>query len=83
MSIEKNVAFLEKALEKFSPVTIDYGKDKVVGFPNDINNNDLIIYVKKDETPESLQQRVMRQAEWQILPRATEIVAKQLKNSAK
>ena len=49
MSIEKNVAYLEKALEKFSPVTIDYGKDKVVGFPNDINNNDLVIYVKKDE----------------------------------
>ncbi len=36
------------------------------------------VYVKKDETPESLQQRVMRQAEWQILPRATEIVAKQI-----
>ena len=39
------------------------------------------VYVKKDETPESLQQRVMRQAEWQILPRATEIVAKQLRNN--
>ena len=38
------------------------------------------VYVKKDETPESLQQRVMRQAEWQILPRATEIVAKQLRS---
>ncbi len=49
MSISKSVAFLEKALEKFEPVVIDYGKDKVVGFPNDINNNDLVIYVKKDE----------------------------------
>lgn len=39
------------------------------------------VYVKKDETPESLQQRVMRHAEWQILPRATEIVAKQLRNN--
>lgn len=37
------------------------------------------VYIKKDDTPESLQQRVMRQAEWQILPRATEIVAKQIK----
>ena len=37
------------------------------------------VYIKKDDTPESLQQRVMRQAEWQILPRATEIVAKQLR----
>ncbi len=49
MSIQKNVDYLEKALEKFSPVVIDYGKDKVVGFPNDINNNDLVIYVKKTE----------------------------------
>ena len=37
------------------------------------------VYIKKDDTPESLQQRVMRQAEWQILPRATEMVAKQLR----
>ena len=36
------------------------------------------VYVKKDETPESLQQRVMCQAEWQILPRATEIVSKKI-----
>lgn len=49
MSIQKTVALLEKALEKYSPVVIDYGKDKVVGFPNDINNNDLVIYVKKTE----------------------------------
>ena len=39
------------------------------------------VSIKKDETPESLQQRVMRQAEWQILPRATEIVAKLLSNN--
>ncbi len=49
MSIQTSVSYLEKALEKFEPVVIDYGKDKVVGFPNDINNNDLVIYVKKDE----------------------------------
>ena len=55
-----------------------------VHFVNEIPDGGEIIlqksvYIKKDETPESLQQRVMRQAEWQILPRATEIVAKQLK----
>lgn len=36
------------------------------------------VYVKKDETPESLQQRVMRQAEWIILPRAVELVSKEI-----
>ena len=36
------------------------------------------VYVKKDETPQSLQQRVMCQAEWKILPRAAEIVSKKI-----
>ncbi len=36
-------------LEEFSPVVIEYGKDMVVGFPNDINNNDLVIYVSDKE----------------------------------
>lgn len=36
------------------------------------------IYVKKGETPQSLQQRVMRQSEWIILPRAVEIVSKDI-----
>ena len=66
---------------------LEYGV-KVTGatvhFVNEIPDGGKIIlqksvYIKKDETPESLQQRVMRQAEWQILPRAAEIVAKQLK----
>ena len=66
---------------------LEYGV-KVTGatvhFVNEIPDGGKIIlqksvYIKKDDTPESLQQRVMRQAEWQILPRATEIVAKQLK----
>ena len=57
-----------------------------VHFVNEIPDGGEIIlqksvYIKKDETPESLQQRVMRQAEWKILPRATEIVAKQLKSN--
>ncbi len=66
---------------------LEYGV-KVTGatvhFVNEIPDGGKIIlqksvYIKKDETPESLQQRVMRQAEWKILPRAAEIVAKQLK----
>ena len=68
---------------------LEYGV-KVTGatvhFVNEIPDGGKIIlqksvYIKKDETPESLQQRVMRQAEWQILPRATEIVAKELKSN--
>lgn len=42
---EKLANQIGKALQEFSPVVIDYGKDYVVGFPNDINNNDLVIYV--------------------------------------
>ena len=66
---------------------LEYGV-KVTGatvhFVNEIPDGGKIIlqksvYIKKGETPESLQRRVMRQAEWQILPRAAEIVAKQLK----
>ncbi len=36
------------------------------------------ICVKKGETPESLQQRVMRQVEWVILPRSVELVSKEI-----
>ena len=36
------------------------------------------VSVKKGESPESLQQRVMRQAEWIILPRAVELVSKEI-----
>ena len=54
-----------------------------VHFVNEIPDGGEIIlqksvYVKKGETPESLQQRVMRQAEWIILPRAVELVSKDL-----
>ena len=68
---------------------LEYGV-KVTGatvhFVNEIPDGGKIILqksvsIKKDETPESLQQRVMRQAEWQILPRATELVAKQLRDN--
>ena len=36
------------------------------------------VEVKEDDTPESLQKRVMREAEWVILPEAVELVCKQL-----
>ena len=40
---------LEKELEEFAPVVLDYGKDKVVGFPNESGSSDLVIFIKKDE----------------------------------
>ena len=36
------------------------------------------VRVRQDDTPESLQKRIMKQAEWNILPRATQLVAKKL-----
>ena len=36
------------------------------------------VEVKEGDTPESLQERVMREAEWVILPEAVELVCKQL-----
>ena len=44
-----NAKYLEEALSEFSPVVLDYGKDKVVGFPNESGSSDLIIFVKEDE----------------------------------
>ena len=41
------------------------------------------VCVKKGETPESLQQRVMRQSEWIILPRAVELVSKEMLSKGK
>lgn len=38
------------------------------------------VVIRKGDTPETLQKRVMRQAEWKILPRAVQIVSKQLRN---
>lgn len=45
----ENVAYLEKALSEFAPVTLDYAKDKVIGFANENGGSDLIIYIKEDE----------------------------------
>lgn len=33
------------------------------------------VYIDKEDTPESLQRRVMEQAEWQILPEAIDLIA--------
>ncbi len=54
-----------------------------VHFVNEIPDGGRIILqksvmVRKDETPESLQMHVMRNAEWLILPRAVEMVAKMI-----
>ena len=55
-----------------------------VHFVNEIPDGGRIILqksvaIRKNDTPESLQQRVMRQAEWIILPRAVEMVSKEIK----
>ena len=49
MSIKNNVNYLENALVDFNPVVLDYGKDKVIGFPNENGSSDLIIFIKPDE----------------------------------
>ncbi len=54
-----------------------------VHFVNEIPDGGRIILqksvsIRKNETPEGLQQRVMRQAEWVILPKAVEMVSKDI-----
>ncbi len=65
---------------------LDYGV-KVTGatvhYVNEIPDGGRIICqkavdIQEGDTPEILQRRVMEQAEWILLPRATEMVAKQL-----
>lgn len=71
---------------KVHEAALEYGV-KVTGatvhFVNEVPDGGRIILqksvaVRKDETPESLQRRVMCQAEWVILPRAVELVSKQI-----
>lgn len=71
---------------KVHEAALDYGV-KVTGatvhFVNSIPDGGKIIlqkavYIEDGDTPEILQRRVMEQAEWEILPRATEIVAASL-----
>lgn len=54
-----------------------------VHFVNEIPDGGKIILqksvsVRNTETPESLQRRVMEQAEWEILPRAAEMISKKI-----
>lgn len=71
---------------KVHRAALEYGV-KVTGatvhFVNEIPDGGRIILqksvmIRKDETPESLQAHVMRNAEWIILPRAVEMVAKRI-----
>lgn len=41
------------------------------------------VAIRPDDTPESLQKRVMRLAEWKLLPQAAELVSKSLMNNKK
>ncbi len=57
-----------------------------VHFVNEIPDGGRIILQKAvkvygSDTPEKLQKRIMRQAEWKILPEATELVSKEIINS--
>ena len=68
----------EEALKKGVKVT-----GATVHYVNEIPDGGEIILqksvsVKKNETPESLQQKVMRQAEWKILPKAAELVSNEI-----
>ena len=68
----------EAALEKGVKVT-----GATVHFVNEIPDGGEILYqkavpVRKGDTPEVLQRRVMEQAEWKLLPRAVELVSKQI-----
>ena len=65
---------------------LEYGV-KVTGatvhFVNEIPDGGRIILqksvaIKKGDTPEILQRRVMEQAEWKILPKAVELVSKEI-----
>ncbi|MBQ4451785.1 MAG: phosphoribosylglycinamide formyltransferase [Clostridia bacterium] len=68
----------EAALEKGVKVT-----GATVHFVNEIPDGGEILLQKavrvyEGDTPEKLQKRVMRQAEWKLLPRAVEMVSKQI-----
>ncbi len=65
---------------------LDYGvrvTGATVHFVNEIPDGGEIILqkavtIRRSDTPETLQKRVMEQAEWKLLPRAAEIVAKKI-----
>ena len=49
MNILETVNALMEGFKEYDPVNVEYGKDQVVGFPNDLNGCDLVVYVKKEE----------------------------------
>ena len=68
----------EAALERGVKVT-----GATVHFVNEIPDGGRIIFQKAveimdDDTPETLQRRVMEQAEWQLLPKAAELVSRSI-----
>ena len=68
----------EAALEKGVKVT-----GATVHFVNEIPDGGAIIMqkavnIRKNDTPETLQRRVMEQAEWKILPRSAELVCREI-----
>ena len=70
----------EAALEKGVKVT-----GATVHFVNEICDGGKIIlqkavYVEEGDTPEILQRRVMEQAEWELLPKATAMICEEIEN---
>ena len=68
----------EAALERGAKVT-----GATVHFVNEIPDGGEILFqkavrIRPGDTPETLQRRVMEQAEWKLLPRAVELVSKQI-----
>ena len=66
------------ALERGAKVT-----GATVHFVNEIPDGGEILFqkavrIRPGDTPETLQRRVMEQAEWKLLPRAAELVSKQI-----
>ncbi len=65
---------------------LEYGvkvSGATVHFVNEIPDGGEIILqkavnIKKDDTPETLQKRIMEKAEWKLLPRAVEITCKRI-----
>lgn len=60
---------------KVTGATVHYVTEECDGGPIILQK---AVEVKEDDTPQSLQKRVMREAEWVILPEAVEMVAKRL-----
>ena len=71
---------------KVHQAALDYGV-KVTGatvhYVNEVTDGGSIllkkaVYIQPDDTPEMLQRRVMEQAEWELLPKATAMVCEQI-----